>query len=154
MRKGNAMKKRVYFAGSIKGGRADASLYHRMIQYIQKTEIVLTEHVGNLSLSKVETHLNAPTNTPVAISAASAIYSQDTGWLKESDIVIAECTTPSLGVGYEMAFAEKCGIPVHIFYNVKRTSLSAMLLGDSYFNIHPYENEEEIFPLLDKILDR
>ena len=27
-----------------------------------------------------------------------------------------------------------------------------MLTGDKYFHIHPYSNEEEIFPLLDSIL--
>ena len=28
------------------------------------------------------------------------IYQQDTAWLRECDLVIAECTRPSLGVGY------------------------------------------------------
>ena len=131
--------KKVYFAGSIRGGRADADLYKRLITHIQKHHIVLTEHVGDLSLSKTE-HLD------------TAIYEQDTAWLRESDIVIAECTTPSLGVGYEMAYAEKYGKPVHIFYNSSRTVLSGMLTGDKYFHIHPYSAEEEIYPLLDAIL--
>ena len=39
---------KVYFAGSIRGGRIDANLYEHLIKYIQKTDIVLTEHVGNL----------------------------------------------------------------------------------------------------------
>ena len=43
---------KVYFAGSIRGGRVDANLYERLIKYIQKTDIVLTEHVGNLNLSE------------------------------------------------------------------------------------------------------
>lgn len=43
---------KVYFAGSIRGGRIDANLYERLIKYIQKTDIVLTEHVGNLNLSE------------------------------------------------------------------------------------------------------
>lgn len=38
---------KVYFAGSIRGGRIDAELYARIIRYIQKTDIVLTEHIGN-----------------------------------------------------------------------------------------------------------
>mgnify|MGYP000241261212 FL=1 len=46
--------KKVYFAGSIRGGREDAGLYRRLIQYIQKDNIVLTEHIGDLSLSKTE----------------------------------------------------------------------------------------------------
>lgn len=134
----NEMKK-VYFAGSIRGGRADAELYKRVIEYIKRGNIVLTEHIGDLSLSKVE-------------DSDVAIYEQDTAWLKESDIVIAECTTTSLGVGYELGFAEAHGIPVHIFYDESRTRLSAMLAGNRNFHIHPYNSEAEIYQLLDAIL--
>ena len=129
---------KIYFCGSIKGGRADAALYHRLIEYMKKEHRVLTEHVGNMDLQE--------NNTP------EGIYRQDTAWLREADIVIAECTTPSLGVGYELAYAEKLGVPCHIFYDRNRTVLSAMLSGDGYFRIYPYEKEEEIYPLLDKIL--
>ena len=132
----------VYFAGSIRGGRADADLYKRIIQYIQREHVVLTEHVGDLSLSKTEGREDRD----------AAIYEQDTAWLRESDLVIAECTTPSLGVGYELAYAEAHGIPVHIFYNKSRANFSAMLTGNKYFHIHPYRNEEDIYPLLDSIL--
>lgn len=144
--------KNIYFAGSIRGGRADAALYKRIITYLQQ-ELgckVLTEHVGDLSLSQKEG--STPKNLKAGENVDQAIYLQDTGWLKESDIVIAECTTASLGVGYELAFAEKLGKPVHIFYNTERTRLSAMLTGNSYFHIHPYTQEEEIFPVLDSIL--
>ena len=144
--------KKVYFAGSIRGGRADAALYKRIITYIQQ-ELgcrVLTEHVGDLSLSQKEG--STPKNFHNGENVDQAIYLQDTGWLKESDIVIAECTTASLGVGYELAFAEKLNKPVHIFYNSERTRLSAMLTGDSYFDIHPYSREEEIYTILDSIL--
>lgn len=134
--------KKIYFAGSIRGGRADADIYKRIIRHIQRRHIVLTEHVGDLSLSKLEEHENRD----------SAIYDQDTAWLRESDLVIAECTTPSLGVGYELAYAEAHGKPVHIFYDATRTQLSAMLTGNRYFHIHPYRTEEEIFQATDEIL--
>lgn len=39
------MNKKIYFAGSIRGGRIDAALYQRIIQYINKTYVVLTEHI-------------------------------------------------------------------------------------------------------------
>lgn len=39
------MNKKIYFAGSIRGGRVDAALYQRIIQYINRTDVVLTEHV-------------------------------------------------------------------------------------------------------------
>ena len=145
--------KKIYFAGSIRGGRADASLYKRIITYLQQGLgcQVLTEHVGDLSLSQKEG--STPQNLKAGENVDQAIYLQDTGWLKESDIVIAECTTASLGVGYELAFAEKLGKPVHIFYNRERTRLSAMLTGNSYFHIHPYTTEEEIFPVLNSIIE-
>ena len=45
------MEKKVYFAGSIRGGREDTAVYKRMIDYINKTDIVLTEHIGLGNLS-------------------------------------------------------------------------------------------------------
>lgn len=39
------MNKKIYFADSIRGGRVDAALYQRIIQYINKTDVVLTEHI-------------------------------------------------------------------------------------------------------------
>ena len=136
------MMKKVYFAGSIRGGRSDAELYKRVISYIQRTDRVLTEHVGSPELNVLEQGKDRD----------KAIYEQDTGWLRECDVVIAECTSPSLGVGYELAYAEAHGKPVHIFYDRTKTQLSAMLTGDAYFRIHPYETEEDIYPELDVIL--
>ena len=136
------MNKKVYFAGSIRGGRVDAELYRRIIAYINRTDTVLTEHVGDLSLSVLEG----------SASAEAAIYDQDTARLRECDLLVAECTCPSLGVGYELAYAEKLGKPCHVFYDRGKTQLSAMLTGDPYVVIHPYTGEDEIYPLLDGIL--
>ena len=133
--------KKIYFAGSIRGGRIDAELYGRLINHMQKDNIVLTEHIGS-------PHLNLMEQGKRDID----IYNEDTAWLRESDIVIAECTCPSLGVGYEMAYAEKLGKPCHIFYDKSKTQLSAMLTGNPYFSIHPYESESEIYNTLNSIL--
>ena len=136
------MNKKVYFAGSIRGGRVDAELYKKIIRHIQKTDDVLTEHVGDLSLSVLEQ----------GHSGDERIYLQDTLWLRECDVLIGECTCPSLGVGYELAYAEKYEKPCYIFYNRDKTQLSAMLTGDSYFHIIPYSDENEIFSEIDRIL--
>lgn len=133
------MNKKVYFAGSIRGGRQNAELYKRMIATINETDKVLTEHVGDLSLSLVES------------KGDKAIYEQDMAWLRECDLVIAECTQPSLGVGYELAYAERYAKPVHIFYR-KDGNLSAMLTGDKYFQLHPYEREDELLVEVKKVL--
>ena len=136
------MAKKIYFAGSIRGGRVDAELYNRIITYIQRSDIVLTEHVGKSNLSLTEQGRDRD----------ARIYDQDTAWLRESDLLIGECTCPSLGVGYELAYAERFGIPCHIIYDCSKTQLSAMLTGNPYFHIHPYNTEAEIYPILDQIL--
>ena len=138
----NHMNKKIYFAGSIRGGRVDASLYQRMIDYIKQTDTVLTEHICKTNMS-----LKAQTK-----DIDIHIYERDTEWLKQSDMVIAECTCPSLGVGYELAYAEAHNIPVYIFYDKSNANISAMLNGNEYFNIIPYEFEDEIYHNLDNIL--
>ncbi len=136
------MKRKVYFCGSIRAGRGDAELYRRIIRHIQKTDIVLTEHVGLPALNLLE---QGPDRD-------AEIYRQDMAWLRESDLVIAECSTPSLGVGYELARAQEFRIPSHILYDRSRTALSAMLTGDPYYHIFPYSSEDELMGLLDLIL--
>jgi nucleoside 2-deoxyribosyltransferase len=136
------MNQKVYFAGSIRGGRGDASLYQEMIALINETDQVLTEQVGDLSRSILEQ----------ARDKDEEIYLQDIGRLNRSDLVIAECTVPSLGVGYELAYAEKLHKPVHIFYRPAETSLSAMLKGDRYFTLHPYENADQMKEEIRRIL--
>ena len=136
------MKKTVYLAGSIRGGREDAAVYKRIIDYINRTDTVLTEHIGLGSLS-VKTRTKEDDEH---------IYERDTEWIRASDVLIAECTNPSHGVGYELAYAEARNIPVHIFYDKSKANVSAMLNGNTRFKLYPYEREAEIYPVLDNIL--
>lgn len=141
-RKCYRMKKKVYFAGSIRSGREDAAVYKRMIDYINKTDIVLTEHISLGSLSVMIRTKEDDVH----------IYERDTEWIRASEVLIAECTNPSHGVGYELAYAEARNIPVHIFYDKSRANVSAMLNGNTRFKLYPYEREAEIYPVLDNIL--
>lgn len=136
------MEKKVYFAGSIRGGREDAAVYKRIIDYINATDTVLTEHIGFGNLSVTTRTKEDDVH----------IYERDTEWIKLSEVLIAECTNPSHGVGYELAYAEARNIPVHIFYDKRKANISAMLNGNAYFKVYPYENEAEIYPVLDEIL--
>ena len=137
------MKKKIYFSGSIAGGREDVEAYKRIIDMMKKTDIVLTEHIGNVNFS----------TSNRTKKDDQKIYEQDTNWLKECDLVIAECSHPSLGVGYEMAYAEKIGKPVYIFYR-KGIYLSAMLNGNLNFNCYSYDGEEELLSKIKEIISK
>ena len=131
---------KIYFCGSIRGGRNDAAKYKRMIDALKHYGTVLTEHVGD------------PTLTDKGGDGGSDyIWKRDTDWLKECDLVIAECTQPSLGVGYELAFARFLEKPVHIFYGGEEGRLSAMLAGDPVFRIHEYSDEEDMLRELEDV---
>ena len=133
---------KFYFCGSIRGGRSDADLYARMIQFIKEYGPVLTEHVGD------------PTLTERGGDGGSTfIWQRDTAWLQETDMVIAECSTPSLGVGYELAYAEAQKKPCAVFCREDGCCLSAMIAGDPYFQVYLYKDEEELFYLLREVLD-
>ena len=135
------MNRKVYFSGSISGGRQDVLLYQRIISLINETDTVLTEHIGNPDYSTAHRTL----------ADEQQVYRQDTDWLKTCDLVIAECSRPSLGVGYEMAFAEALGKPVHIFAR-QGIHLSAMLRGDPYFKVNFYQTEEELKTMISTVL--
>lgn len=134
---------KVYFAGSIRGGRQDAGRYGKMIAFLeQKGCQVLTEHVGLASL---------PAEGEEGMTEEE-IFDRDMAWLKESELVVAECSTPSHGVGYELARARDMGKTVHIFYDLNRGRLSAMLAGDRRLILHPYTTEQELFEALKRVI--
>ncbi len=136
------MNEKVYFAGSIRGGREDAARYRYLIAVLGRTCRVLTEHVGDLSRSALE---QGDDND-------GRIYAQDTDWIRACDLLIAECTTPSLGVGYELAYAERLGKPCWVLYRPSRGRLSAMIAGDPYFRLLPYETDREAADALERCL--
>ncbi len=131
----------IYFCGSIRGGREDAALYHEMIGFLKQFGPVLTEHVGDLSLTRQGND-----------GTAEGIWQRDTAWLCESDIVIAECSQVSHGVGYELAFAEAHAKPVFVFYRHTDHPLSAMIAGDPHFEVYRYEDDADLFDALARIM--
>ena len=120
---------KFYFAGAIRGGREDAQLYENLIAYLKEKGKVLTEHIGCTDLSwEGETS-----------SKNEEIYNRDIKWLQSADIVVAEVSTPSLGVGYELGIAEKLNIPVLCLYRPgEGNRLSAMISGNAIFTCREY----------------
>ncbi len=133
--KGIRNVKKVYFAGSIRGGRDDAPLYFEIIKIIQGLgSEVLTEHIGLKDLSLMGEQ----------DKTTEFIYGRDMAWLKECDMVVAEVTNPSLGVGYELAMAEIWKKPILCLYRPESgKSLSAMIAGNPKMKVAEYANLDE-----------
>ncbi len=135
--------KKIYFSGSISGGRDDAKIYAEIIKILSKKFDVLTEHIGNDNL----TAFGEKDRTDIEI------YLKDKEWLDECDFVIAEITTPSLGVGYELAYAEAHNKPVYCFYRKpKNRAISFMITGNKNFKCHEYKDVNELEKLFDELI--
>jgi nucleoside 2-deoxyribosyltransferase len=125
---------RIYFSASVSGGRDDASLYAALISALTVFGTVLTEHIGSPDLS--DGGEDGPDD--------AEIYVRDVAWLREADLVIAEVTTPSLGVGYEIARASGMGKPVVCLFRPETgRRLSAMIAGNPAVRVLEYSAEDD-----------
>lgn len=116
----NLKNKKIYFAGSIRGGREDAGLYAQIIHHMKQFGTVLTEHVG----------YSGPDSGGVEQLSDQEIYDRDMKWLLSCDAVVAEVTTVSMGVGYELGQAVAKGKKVLCLYRPHNgRHLSAMIAG-------------------------
>ena len=133
---------KIYFAASIRGGRDDIEIYSKLIKLLQNYGTVLTEHVADSNLSnKGESQLND-----------QDIHDRDMQWLLESDIIVAEVTNPSLGVGYELGRAIENNKKVICLYNKKMNkNISAMILGSSEITSYSYTDIDSLKNVVDKL---
>jgi len=135
---------KTYFAGSIRGGRDDVSLYSELISHLRRFGDVLTEHVGCTRLER---------QGEVNLSDAS-IFTRDMDWLTAADVVVAEVSTPSLGVGYEIGLAETLGKPILcLVKSAKRESLSAMIAGNGHVCLAEYATADEARARIDEFMN-
>lgn len=135
---------KIYFAGSISGGRDDQEIYLEIIEFLKgKGHKVLTEHIANSNLSSYgETNLTR-----------EDIFLRDVEWIRESDIFIAEVTQVSLGVGYEIGFAESLNKKIVCLYRERKDKrLSAMVDGNKKIKVIKYLEIDKLKEELEKFL--
>ena len=85
----------------------------------------MDEHVANPNVNVIEQN-----------HSLSEIYNRDIRWIKACDMVVAEVSTASLGVGYECCYAEQLCIPVIVLCD-KNVNISVIN------NININENQKQ-----------
>ena len=133
---------KIYFAGSIRGGRQDAALYSQIVGQLKAYGQVLTDHVGEANLREDDL-------------SDEAIYERDMMWLQEADVLVAEVTVPSHGVGYEIARAETLGMPILCLHRPEAGHrLSALIAGSPFIRCEGYQRPEGARAILDTFLQK
>jgi nucleoside 2-deoxyribosyltransferase len=122
----------IYFSGSISGGRADAEHYRRIVGLLEARGFnvlagAVTSQIGNGGEPLEARH----------------IFERDLAWVAQSDVVVAEVSMPSTGVGYEIAAARyRYRIPVICLYRPAYTArCTAMVAGDDGVELIEYTDE-------------
>jgi nucleoside 2-deoxyribosyltransferase len=135
---------KIYFAGSIRGGREDAALYLKIIEYLKTYGEVLTEHVGDPNLTDLGD--DGPTD--------KFIHDRDLEWLQSADVLVAEVTSVSMGVGYEIGRAVESGKKVLCLFRPESgKNLSAMISGCPDLELVNYSNLDEAKQAIDMFLN-
>jgi nucleoside 2-deoxyribosyltransferase len=130
----------VYFARSIRGnhGKGDKEASEAIVNTIKSCgHVPALETAHQASMSKV-----ADTN--------EYIYKRDIEWIDYSQAMIADVSNPSLGVGYEIAYARHiCEMPILAVARVG-TNVSAMIAG--CMEITFYRDVADLVPHIEKFL--
>ena len=131
---------KIYFAGAIRGGRQDVAIYLELVELLRLYGTVLTEHVADEQLTSVG-----------EAKDDRAIHDRDLAWLKEVDCLVAEVTTPSLGVGFEIGKATEWGLRVLCLFRPRSgRTLSAMIAGSDRVIVREYQSTVDVEEILEE----
>lgn len=135
-------KKKIYFSASVYGGRELLNDYKKLIKSLKEHGEVLTEELGDINLIKKEENI-----------IPKQIYETDVTKINNADIVFAELTIPSLGVGYELGYAEAHNKKIVGIYNQTiKEKITPMITGNSNITIIGYKNIDEIIKKIESLI--
>jgi 2'-deoxynucleoside 5'-phosphate N-hydrolase len=114
----------IYFACSITGGRDFEPIYQSIIAaLLADGHEVPTAHLADSGVKALEAVVNP-----------REVYERDAAWIRACDVLVAEVSTPSHGVGYEIAYALSIDKLVLCIFR-EGQPISKMLIGNSHPNI-------------------
>ena len=124
----------VYCAGALKGDTTYQNNYKEMIR--------ISESMNHTALAE----LNKKFKFSIPLND-NQIYKRDIKWIESSELMIAEISGPSLGVGFEIAYAIfKKEIPVLALVSSNVKNISSMITGcnSELLTIKRYKNIEDM----------
>ena len=134
----------IYFACSITGGRQDEIIYQTLVAAMQE--------FGHQVPTSI---LASPEVMPLeGLVTPEDVYARDSAWIEECDLLVAEVSTPSHGVGYEIGYALALGKRVLCLYRAG-CKVSKMILGNAHplLVVRSYKTSQEAIQLLHLFLD-
>jgi hypothetical protein len=134
---------KIYFSCSLTGGRRDEAAYRVIVDQLQAMgHAVLTAHLAHPQVMQEERSVDP-----------AEVYRRDVNWIDECQALVAEVSTPSHGVGYEIALALQRSKPVLCLYR-EGVPVSKMITGNDSagLELRGYRQEAEIPAILQDYL--
>jgi nucleoside 2-deoxyribosyltransferase len=134
---------KIYFSCSLTGGRRDEAAYRLIVDQLQAMgHMVLTAHLAHPQVMQEERTVDP-----------AEVYRRDVDWIEECQALVAEVSTPSHGVGYEIALALQRGKPVLCLYR-EGVPVSKMITGNDSagLELRAYRQEAAIPAVLQDYL--
>ena len=133
----------IYFSCSLTGGRQDESVYMTIVDHLLELgHDVPTAHLAHPEVMDLE-----------RVVDAREVYERDMAWIEACDAVIAEVSTPSHGVGYEIAIALDRDKPVLCCFQ-ESASVSKMITGNDSktISLSTYKGTNGVLKVIDDFL--
>jgi 2'-deoxynucleoside 5'-phosphate N-hydrolase len=135
----------IYFSCSITGGRRDQAVYKRIVDHLTTNgHDVPTAHLSREDVLDEEKVIDPLT-----------VYNRDVKWVEDCGALIAEVSTPSHGVGYEIALALFLAKPVFCCYR-EGVKVSKMLTGNTHtgMEVFKYSDESSLLAAIDSFIEK
>jgi 2'-deoxynucleoside 5'-phosphate N-hydrolase len=131
----------IYLACTVRGDRGAVAALRTLVESLERAgHTVLTTHLLDDHVDGAESALTE-----------RAVYERDIAWLEACDILIADGSGSSFGVGFEVGYvlgrADRTGQKVVLLYRADRRDLiSRLIVGNAHprCQVVPYTTGDEL----------
>lgn len=133
----------IYFSCSLTGGRNDQPVYAAIVDWmLAQGHEVPTAHLARPEVMTEETQISP-----------EIVFNRDIDWIDAAEVVVADVTTPSHGVGYEIAYAVLNGKRVLCLAR-EGVKVSKMITGNPRLTFARYEDAGQAIQGVARFLGR
>ena len=131
----------IYLACTVRGDRSAVSALRGLVTSLEAAgHVVLTKHLLADNVESAESQLTE-----------RQVYDRDIAWLEACDILVADASGSSFGVGFEVGYvlarSDRTSQRVLLLYSATRAhAVSRLIVGNAHprCEVQKYENPEDL----------
>jgi hypothetical protein len=139
----------IYLACTVRGNRGGLSAARALADLLERQgHVVLTRHLLADDVEAFESTLSE-----------RAVFERDVRWLNAADLLVAEASGSTYGVGFEVGYvlgrAERSGQRVLLLYDAARRPLISRLIAGNahgWCTTYPYRDTEDLMRFVESFL--